>query len=144
MSPYSSELLVDLNVDLNNLCLQLFRDCCHYFSKKATFSFHSCLRSVISMPALSLFLLVILTFAEWPVIQARHPLCTAETGAGVEMEDTNIWNNEREELRGGEGGCLFPDRWPLEAGKTAFAFSSPWVTLSVTTSTFLNSKRNGC
>lgn len=111
MSPHSSELLVDLNV---KFCLQLFQDCCHYFSKEATFSFTSCLRrSVIGMLRFSLFLLVILTFAEWPVIQDSHSICAGETGAGVEMEDMNSWRDQKEALRGWEGrvSSLPGDLW---------------------------------
>lgn len=67
--------------------------------KKATFSFSPCLRrSVISMLGFSLFLLVILTFAEWPVIKDSHPLCTGKVGAGVEMEDKNRWSDQKEAL----------------------------------------------
>lgn len=97
MAEQIPELSVNLNV--HNLCLQLFQDCCHYFSKKATFSFSPCLRrSVISMLGFSLFLLVILTFAEWPVIKDSHPLCTGKVGAGVEMEDKNRWSDQKEAL----------------------------------------------
>lgn len=79
------------------------------------------------MLGFSLFLLVILTFAEWPVIQDSHPLCTGETVAGVEMEDMSSWNDQKEALKG--VGRVGVSSLTGELWRQGNAFSSMGVTL---------------